>query len=59
MKLQKVPKFRQLAIEIFVHSIEALLKLFLRLVAHGVVCGVVVYVGEEDGLREGGLDVLS
>ena len=59
MQLQKMPKHCQFTIQIFVDCIEAFLQLFLCQLAHGVVGWVVVYVGEENGLREGGLDVFA
>lgn len=59
MKLQKMPKLRQLAVQILIHRVKSLLQFFLRLVANRVVRGVVVDVGEKDSLRECGLDVLA
>lgn len=58
VKLQEMPKLRQLAVQIFVHRVKSLLQLLLGLRAHWVVRRVVVDVGKEDGLRERGLDVL-
>ena len=59
MKLQKMPKLRQLAVQILIHRVKSLLQFFLRLVANRVVRGVVVDVREKNGLRERGLDVFS
>ena len=59
MELQKMPKLRQLAVQILIHRVKSLLQFFLRLVANRVVRGVVVDVGEKDSLRECGLDVLA
>lgn len=59
MKLQKMSKLRQLAVQILIHRVKSLLQFFLRLVANRVVRGVVVDVGEKDSLRECGLDVLA
>lgn len=43
-------ELRQLAVEIFIDSIESLLQLLLREFAHGVVGWVVVDVREKYGL---------
>jgi hypothetical protein len=59
MKLQQVAKLRQLAVQVLVHGVEALLELRLGELADGVVRRVVVHVREQDGLRERRLDVLS
>ena len=50
MELQKVTKLRQLTIEVLVHGVKALLQLLVGLCAYWVVGGVVIDVGEEDGL---------
>lgn len=49
--------FRQLNKEIFIDVVKVLLDLWFGKGAVGVVRGVVVDVGDEDGLREVGLDV--
>ena len=54
-----MPKLRQFAVQILVHRVKSLLQLLLCQLANGIVGGVVVDIGEEDGLREGRLDVLS
>ena len=52
MKLEEVAEFRKLAIEILVHSVEALLQLALSLLANGIMGRIVIDIGEEYGLRE-------
>ena len=52
-------KLRQLAIEIFIHSIESLLEFFLSELADRVVRGIVVDIWKQDGLRKWRLNVLA
>ena len=52
-------KLRQLAIEIFINSIESLLEFFLSELANRVVRGIVVDIWKQDGLRKWRLDVLA
>jgi hypothetical protein len=44
MKLQQVAELRQLAVQVLVHGVEALLKLCLGELANGVVRRVMVHV---------------
>ena len=50
MEFEKMPKFCQLAIQIFINGIEPLLELFLREFADRIVCWVVIHIWQEDGL---------
>jgi hypothetical protein len=59
MQLEQVAELGQLAIQVLVHGVKALLKLLRRELADGVVRRVVVHVREEDRLREGRLDVFT
>ena len=52
-------KLCKLAVEVFIHSVKALLQLLLGLGADRVVGGVVVDIGKEDSLRESRLDMFS
>ena len=52
-------KLRQLAIEIFIDSIESLLEFFLSELANRVVRGIVVDIRKQDGLRKWRLNVLA
>lgn len=45
--------------EVFVYSIKVVLKFFVSVGSIGVVCRVMIYVREEDGLREWWLDMFS
>lgn len=45
--------------EVFVYSIKVVLQFFVGVGSIRVVCGVMIYVREEDGLREWWLDVFS
>ena len=54
-----MPKLCQLAVQVFVHRVETFLKLLGGQSADRIVSRVVVNVGKQDGLREGGFDVLS
>ncbi len=49
----------QLAIQIFVYSIKPILKLFLRELADRIMCRVMIYVWQENGLGKRGLYMLS
>jgi len=59
MKLEEVSKLRQLAVQVLVDRVKALLKFLRGQTADGVVGRVMVHVREKDGLRECGLDMLS
>ena len=59
MKFKKMPKLGQLAVQVFVDRIKALLKFLRGQTADGIVGRVMIHVGEQNGLRERGLDVLS
>jgi hypothetical protein len=50
MQFQKMAKFGELAIEVLIDRVKPLLKLPLSQFADGVMCGVVVDVGKENGL---------
>ena len=45
-----MPELCQLAIQILINGIEPLLELFLRELADRIVCRVMIYVWQEDGL---------
>lgn len=49
----------EFAVEIFINGVKTFLELFFGELAYGVMGWVVVHVGQEDGLRKGGLDMLS
>ena len=59
MELQKMPKLRQLAIQILIDRVKSLLQLLLRLVANRVMRGVMVHVREENSLRKRWFDVFA
>ena len=59
VKLEKVSKFRQLAVQVLVNGIKTLLKFLGSQTADRIVGRVVIYVREENGLREGWFDVFS
>jgi len=59
VEFEKVPKLRQLTVQVLVYRIETLLKLLGGQTADRIVSRVVVNVGKQDGLREGRFDVLS
>ena len=54
-----MPKLSELTVEVLIHCVKPLLQLLLSLGAYWVVGRVVVNVGEQNRLRERGLDVLS
>jgi len=51
--------FRQLDKEIFINVVKIFLDLGLGQIAAGIMRGVMVDIGNEDGLREVGLDVFT
>jgi hypothetical protein len=57
MEFQQMSKFGQFTIEVFIHSIESFLQLFLREFAYRIMCWVVVNIGKKDCLREGRFDM--
>ena len=59
VKLEKVSKFRQLAVQVLINGIKTLLKFLGSQTADWIVGRVVIYVREENGLREGWFDVFS
>ena len=59
MQLQKMSKLLQLAVEILIDSIKALLQLLVGEFTHRVVRRVVVDVGQKYRLRECWLDMFS
>ena len=59
MQLKQMAELREFAVQVFIHCIKALLKFLLVQLAYWVMGRVVVHVGEQDGLREGGPDVLA
>ena len=59
MKFKKVPKLRQLAVQVLVDRVKTLLKFFRGQTADRIVGRVMVYIWEQNGLRECGLDVLA
>lgn len=52
-------KLGEFAVEIFINGVKTFLELFFGELAYGVMRWVVVHVGQENSLREGGLDMLS
>ena len=58
MKLEKVSKLRQLAVQVLVNRIETLLKFFWGQTADRIMGRVMVNVRKQNGLQECGFDVL-
>ena len=52
-------KLGEFAVEIFINGVKTFLEFFFGELAYGVMGWVVVHIRQEDGLREGGLDMLS
>lgn len=52
MKLKKVPKLRQLAVQVLVNRIKTILKFLRGQAADRIVGRVMVDVGKQDSLRE-------
>ena len=59
VKLKKVSKLRQLAVQVLIDRVKALLKFLRGQTADRIVGRVMVHVREQDSLRECGLDVFS
>lgn len=59
MELEKMSKFGQFAVEVFIHSVEAFLELFFGEFAHRIMCRIMVNIGQENSLRERRFYVLS
>jgi len=59
VKFKKVSKLRQLAVQVLVDRVEALLKFLRGQATNGIMGRVVVHIREQDCLRECGFDVLS
>ena len=59
MQLKQMAELRKLAVQVFVYGIEALLEFLLVQLAHWVMGRVMVHIGKQDSLGEGGPDVLA
>ena len=59
MQFKKVPELCQLAIQVFEDCIKLFLQRLLCHLAYRIMCWVVVYVGQQNRLRERWSDVLS
>ena len=59
MQLKQMAELRKFAVQVFIHCVKALLEFLLVQLAYWVMGRVVVHIGEQDGLGEGGPDMLA